>query len=187
MTDEQLMRRIASGDEEALVELHHRYVNLVYSMAYRVLGNGPAAEEATQDVFMKLWERADQFDPSKGRLTSWLLTVARRTAIDLYRKQARRTPDEGLWSLDDAEWLAVENASFTRRAADEHDSLRHALADLPDEQRDVLLLAYFGGLSQSEIARHLDIPLGTVKTRMRLGMNKLRDALLLADEEPREI
>ena len=183
MTDEQLVRRVEGGDEEALVELHRRYVSLVYSMAWQVLGDGAAAEEATQDVFMKVWERAGQFDPAKGRFTSWLLTVARHAAIDLRRKLARRTPDERLASLKEAEWLNVAGAMDDRHAADERNSLHHALGELPPDQRQVLMLAYFGGLSQSEISEHLRIPLGTVKTRIRLGMEKLRAALVLVDDD----
>lgn len=170
-----LLQRIQNGDEEALILLHSRYANLVYSVALRVLDDGMAAEEVTQDTFLRLWHKADTYDPLRGRFITWLLTVARRIAIDALRQRKRREPRAGLLFMDEDPglWENIlldegESAGEMRR------TLQSALRELPPEQRDLLELVYFYGLSHSDLAETLDIPLGTVKTRIRLGMQKLR-------------
>ncbi len=166
------LRRIQAGDEQALIDLHAQYARLVYSVAYRVLGDPMAAEEVTQDTFMRLWRRADTFDANKGSFVTWLLTIARRLAIDAFRKQ-QRTPL--LVEADPDGW-------DTLVGTDDNQDLRRTLAaavrDLPDEQRQAIELAYFYGLTHSQIAEFLGEPLGTIKTRIRLGMQKLRAAWL---------
>ena len=179
MTDEELMQRVADGQEDALIELHRRYANLVYSMAFSILYDGGTAEEVTQDVFMKVWGRASQFNSRRGRLKSWLLTVSRRTAIDRLRRRSRRNPPDGVALHFDEERVPSSQGEF---GPEDQVVLGSALAEIPTEQRQVLQLAYFGGLSQSEIAEHLELPLGTVKTRIRLGMDKLRAALMVTDD-----
>ena len=166
------LRRIQAGDEQALIDLHAQYARLVYSVAYRVLHDAMAAEEVTQDTFMRLWRRADTFDADKGSFVTWLLTIARRLAIDAFRKQQRAPV---VVDADPEGWDALVGA-------DEHQDLRRTLAatlrDLPDEQRQAIELAYFYGLTHSQIAESLGEPLGTIKTRIRLGMQKLREAWL---------
>jgi RNA polymerase sigma-70 factor (ECF subfamily) len=174
--DIRLLERIQAGDQTALVEIHARYINLVYSMAYRVLGESMAAEEVAQDTFLRLWKKSYTYDAAKGRFATWLLTVTRRLAIDTLRVRQRQQPDNRLVSIDEEPdiWenvLSVEENDLRR-------TLRSAMSGLPEEQREPIELAYFYGLSQPEIADALDVPLGTVKTRIRLGMQKLRLAWL---------
>ncbi|PJF41346.1 MAG: sigma-70 family RNA polymerase sigma factor [Chloroflexi bacterium] len=172
-SDLELIRQLQAGDEEALLALHERYVNLVYSVAYRVLEEQMAAEEVTQDTFMRLWHKAHTYNPEKGRFTVWLLTVARRLAIDVLRQRQRRQPKQGLFFMDENPQLWDEVL-----AADKSDDLKQTLLSimeqLPPEQRDAIELAYFYGMTHSDIAAYLNIPLGTVKGRIRQGMQKLR-------------
>jgi len=167
------LRRIQAGDEQALIDMHAQYARLVYSVAYRVLGDSMAAEEVTQDTFMRVWRSAGTFDARKGSFVTWLLTIARRLAIDTFRKQQRAPV---LVETDPEGWDAL-------MGADESQDLRRTLAsavrDLPDEQRQAIELAYFYGLTHSQIADFLGEPLGTIKTRIRLGMQKLREAWLV--------
>lgn len=171
----KLLRQIQNGDQEALVALHTRYANLVYSVAYRVLNDQMAAEEVTQDTFMRLWRKSDTFDPEKGRFVTWLLTVTRRLAIDRLRSWQRREPQRSTLFIDEnpqlwEQVLAVDGYSDLRS------SLVAAIRELPDAQREAIALAYFYGMSHSDIAQYLNAPLGTVKTRIRQGMQKLRVA-----------
>lgn len=168
-----LLQQIQAGDEEALMTLHARYASLVYSVAYRILNERMAAEEVTQDTFLRIWNKAFTFDPEKGRFVTWLLTVTRRLAIDHFRHQRRREPQTGLLFMDEdpALWenlLAADGSAELRR------TLKSALEQLQPEQRELIELAYFYGLTHSDIADQLQLPLGTVKTRIRLGMQKLR-------------
>jgi RNA polymerase sigma-70 factor (ECF subfamily) len=180
-TDEQLARRLAEGDEEALEELYDRYSGLVFSLALRMVGSAEAAEDVVQDAFYRVWRQAAAYDQSRGRLSTWLLNIARNLCIDELRRRAVRPQlvtgndvEEQMGAvaappeMDPAEqaWLAQRRAAVTA-----------ALAALPQPQREALELAYFGGLSQSEIAVKLGDPLGTIKTRIRLGMQKLRESL----------
>lgn len=173
----ELLQRIQQGDEEALLVLHRRYAGLVYSVAYRVLNEQMAAEEVTQDTFLRLWHRADTFDPARGEFVPWLVTIARRQAIDTLRRQQRDPLRDPLLLDDNPD--AWENAL---PADDTQSTARHLLLDaaaaLPDEQRQTIEMAYFWDMSHSQIAARLGLPLGTVKTRLRLGMEKLRAAWL---------
>lgn len=168
-----LLQQIQSGDEDALLSLHDQFATPVYSVAYRVLGDTQDAEEVTQDVFLKLWDKARSFDPDKGKFISWLLTIARRSAIDLLRKRQRREPPEYSISMDAAPYL-WETGPGKEDISDLQRSLLGVMGELPDEQRDAIYLAYFHGMSHSDIATHLNKPLGTVKSHIRLGMQKLR-------------
>jgi RNA polymerase sigma-70 factor, ECF subfamily len=180
-TDEQLARRLTMGDEDALEELYDRYGGLVFSLAMRMVGTAEAAEDVVQDAFYRVWRQAATYDTSRGRLSTWLLNITRNLCIDELRRRAVRPQlttgtdaEEQVGSvaappeLDPAEqaWLAQRRAAVTA-----------ALAALPLPQREALELAYFGGLSQNEIAVRLGDPLGTIKTRVRLGMQKLRESL----------
>lgn len=170
VTDEDLVRRCAAGDRAALAALYDRYGVLVFSLVVRVLGEGMAAEEVTQDAFLAVWRRATDYSVERGRVLPWLLTIARNRAIDELRR--RRPRAEQVELTDDAALQpGLEEVSLRRL------QIRRALADLPDAQREALELAYYGGMTQQEIADYLKTPLGTIKTRMRLGLLRLRAAL----------
>lgn len=175
MEDGELLQGVARGDQDALLTLHRRYVNLVYSMAWRVLQDVGLAEEVTQDIFLKLWRKGNQFDPARGRFSSWLLSVTRFAAIDRLRREERQPAQANLATGDQDEVVALEQLLPTDHAAWERGQhLRLVLEQLPLEQRQIIELAYFGGLTHSELAEHLGLPLGTVKGRLRLGLEKLR-------------
>lgn len=177
--DVELVKRVMKQDRQAFAELYDRHASRVYGLAVRILGETMAAEEATQDTFMKLWTRARSFSPQKGTLITWLLTIARRTALDRVRLENRR-PDFGSPTDPEEIWpyiTAPESQSDETRWR----SLYFALHDLPDEQRQVIESSFYYGMPQSQIADYLNIPLGTVKTRMRLGMEKLRQLWMAAD------
>lgn len=169
----KLLEQIQVGDEEALVALHAQYANLVYSVAYRVLNDTGAAEEVTQDTFMRLWNKSYTFDPEKGRFITWLLTVTRRLAIDVLRQRQRREPSSGMLFMDEDPGL-WENVLLTDGGNDLRRTLVSVLSELPLEQRELIELVYFYGMTHNDIAETRDLPLGTVKTRIRLGMQKLR-------------
>lgn len=172
-SDADLMHRIMQGDQDALMALYGRYGNQVYSLALRVLRHAPLAEEATQDTFLKVWHKSLSWDPSKGQLSSWLLTIARYTAIDHFRREQRQRATD----IDHLERLPDPSASLgvvgDARWQDGQ-LLRGLMAELPPDQAEVIELAFFQGLTHSELAQHLNLPLGTVKTRARLGLQKLR-------------
>ncbi len=173
--DGVLLQRVASGDSDALLSLHKRYANLVYSMAWRVLHDVGLAEEVTQDVFMKLWQRSQRYDPARGRFSSWLLSVTRFAAIDRLRQEGRRPLAVELTGDDPGEQDLLERLPATDHASwEQGQHLRLLLMHLPAEQRQVVELAYFGGLTHSELAEQLGLPLGTVKGRLRLGLERLR-------------
>lgn len=174
-----MIRRVSSGDAEALAGLYDRYGRLAYGLALSVLGDGALAEEVTQEVFIRVWERAETYRPENGRVATWIASLARHRAIDVYR--ARRSRPEGNlvgFSVEDALDLPNDHnveSSVEKRAG--RSRVRQALARLPAEQRQALAYAFFLGYSHGEIARALGQPLGTVKTRIRLAMRKLRDDL----------
>ncbi|OIO93840.1 MAG: hypothetical protein AUK03_07605 [Anaerolineae bacterium CG2_30_64_16] len=184
--DSALLQRIAVGDSGALLTLHKRYINLVYSMAWRVLNDVGLAEEVTRDVFLKLWQKGQRYDADRGRFSSWLLSVTRFAAIDRLRQEGRRP--ELVEQRDNA---SEDGAFLTSRVLTDHaqwergQHLRLLLQELPADQRQIIELAYFGGLTHSELAAYLDLPLGTVKGRLRLGLEKLR-ALWLDDSGDRQ-
>lgn len=139
-----------------------------------MLGDQMAAEEVAQEVFLKLWTRADSFNPRKGKFSTWLLTIARRTALDRIRLEGRR-PAIAEPPAETQDWNHLPHPESMSDEA-RWGSVRFALEQLPSEQKSVIELSFYYGLSQNQISEHLEIPLGTVKTRMRLGMDKLRDA-----------
>jgi RNA polymerase sigma-70 factor (ECF subfamily) len=177
-----LLQRAAAGDSGGLGALYDRHGRAVYSLALRILGDEGDAEEVTQDVFAQAWRRAAQYDAARGTVAAWLLIMARTRAIDRFR--ARRVRPEGRVQADD-DGLTLQQLPATdpdvaseMMAAERGLRVRRALEGLPLLQRIALELAYFEGLSQREIAERLEQPLGTVKTRMRLGLLKLRDVLV---------
>jgi RNA polymerase sigma-70 factor (ECF subfamily) len=175
-SDVELLRAIAGGDEQALASLYDRYRLILFGLVLRILHSRDEAEDVLQELFLQVWKRASDFDEARGRPFTWLVTLARSRAIDRLRSlNAReRTATESARAAGTESWSdAVDDAIRSEESA----VVRRALAELPEEQRHALMLAYFEGLTQTEIARRLDAPLGTVKTRMRAGMIKLRELL----------
>lgn len=172
--DEELLSRVVKGDEDAFITLYDRHASRVYALALRILQDPMLAEEATQDTFLKMWSRARQFLADRGTVLVWVLTIAHRTALDRLRLEARRPNlSDG---IDPEElWKTIPE---TASSAEENRwrSLAMVVQGLPAEQRQVIELAYYQGMSQSEIAEVLGWPLGTVKTRLRAAMQHLRDA-----------
>lgn len=146
-----------------------------YRVAYRILGDGPAADDAVQDAFLKLWTGGAQFDPSRGSMQGLILTIARHTSIDVIRKRARRQRTENTYCTDAT--YETEGPERATERADEARHVRAALRALPGEQRRAIEMAYFSGLTRREIAASGSVPVGTVKSRMRLGMKKLASTL----------
>ena len=177
--DRELMARAAAADERAMTELYDRYGTLVYTVAYRIVGQRADAEEVVVDAFTQAWREAARFEAERGSVAAWLTMIARSRALDLVRGRGRR------------ERLAADAAAGTGGGSGEPDApagdraedderrwvVRLALEGLSAPQRQAIELAFFEGLSQSEIAERLNEPLGTVKTRVRLGMQKLRESL----------
>ncbi len=177
MSDETatLLRRIAEGDEVSLAKLFADYGTKVYSLVHRVLQNDALAQEVTQDTFLKVWQNPQAWDASKGQFSSWLLTTARYTAIDRLRYEMRRSGKNTELHED----IAHDTDDDLLPTFDRN-QLQIILNQLPHEQRTIIELAYFKGMKHSELASSLNLPLGTVKTRLRLGLQKLR--VLLTDE-----
>jgi RNA polymerase sigma-70 factor (ECF subfamily) len=175
--DRAIVSRILDRDVGALELAYARYGKPIWSLARRVAGDDGIAEEVVQEAFLRLWTRASDYDPERGRLLPWLLTIAHHRTIDEVRRRRARGEIEGL----DTELVTVEAPDAdpvdTAIAHDDRKAIHTALAALPDPQRQAIELAYVGGYSQTEIARHLEVPLGTIKTRMRLALRKLRDLL----------
>ena len=172
LSDTELMTRVARGDEQAFLMLYDRHAARVHALTLRILSDPMLAEEATQDAFLKLWSRARLFLHERGTLLLWLLTIARRTALDRLRLEGRRPvlsdsndPDDLWQTIPDLDSMPEE----TRWR-----SLHFAVQSLDLDHRQVIELAYYQGLSQSEISEVLGWPLGTVKTRMRAAMEHLR-------------
>jgi RNA polymerase sigma-70 factor, ECF subfamily len=175
VNDEELLGRVAGGDEKALAELYDRFSRVTYGLAVRVLRDRALAEDAVQEAFLAVWRTAASFDARRGSASTWVLTLVHRRAVDLVRREERRRADP----LDDVPVGSGEATDETAEVREQRRAVQAALAKLPTDQREALELAYYGGLSQSELAEKLGVPLGTVKSRMFAGLSKLRD--LLAD------
>jgi RNA polymerase sigma-70 factor, ECF subfamily len=171
--DAVAVARVADGDADALRELYDRYGRIVYGMTYRLTHDAQLAEEATQDTFVTLWRRAATYDPERARLTTWLFVIARNRAIELIRAHVRAPEPQ-----DDVQPPGEEPDPLELTAqADDAERIARALAELPEEQLEVIRLSFFDGLSHGEIAERLGQPLGTVKSRIRLGLDRLRALL----------
>jgi RNA polymerase sigma-70 factor, ECF subfamily len=180
LDDETLLRLIARAHPGALSELYDRYGRLVFSVAYSATADSSLAEEITQDAFLRVWQRAESFDAQVGKVASWLASIARHRAIDLFRRQQVRSEGhaQALEEMPDYELVdEAMDVESSVEAAQVRQQVRLALRQLPDEQRQALAWAFFRGLTHEQIAQQLDLPLGTVKTRIRLGMQKLRSFL----------
>ncbi len=187
LLDEELAARIAQGDREALGLVYDRYARVVFSVSLRLIGERPVAEEVTQEVFVNLWLRAGTYSADKGKFSTWLLSIAHNRAVDQLRRMHREgksVPLEGP-EMDHAATDGPDPAQETSTLADRQ-AVRRSVDQLPPQQREVLVLAYYHGLTQVEIANQLGAPLGTVKTRMRLGLLKLRDMLRNLNREERD-
>ncbi len=171
-TDDELLALVADGDHRAFEELHRRYARSVLGIALRRIGDRGRAEDVTQDTFASVWRSAARFDPSRGKATSWLFTVARNAIVDGLRRRPEATVDAPpeLPATDPRPDEAAESEWVSWR-------VHRALATLPPEERSLVELAYWSGLSQSEIAARVEIPLGTVKTRTRSALRRLADEL----------
>jgi RNA polymerase sigma-70 factor, ECF subfamily len=178
LADEELMPWIGRKDPEAFEVFYDRHGGAAFSLAYRILGERGAAEDCIQEAFISIWRSGGRFDAARGSVRSWTLSIVRNRAIDVLRSKAGKAPkmtfddDEIIESRPSGE-LTEEEAMRNETATE----VRGALAQLPGEQSKVIQLAYFGGFSQSEIAGMLNVPLGTVKGRMRLGLEKIRGEL----------
>ena len=173
--DVELLQAIAAQDEAALAQLYDRYRAILFGLLMRILNNREEAEDVLQELFLQVWRRAADFDENRGRPFTWLVTMARSRGIDRLRALASRERVAVEGARDEAE--AVSDAASDAFRSEQRGLVNSALAQLPDEQKRPLMLAYFDGLTQSEIAARLGAPLGTVKTRMRTGMMKLRELL----------
>ena len=182
--DYVLVERMARRDERALGELYDRHGGLVYSFALAIVGERADADEVVADALAQAWRTAQDFDPGRGSVGAWLTTITRTRALDLLRARGRRARALTRAALEDGEGLAAPIAAAgdaPDREVERQDTRRlvaRSLAELSEPQRRIIELAYFGGLTQTEIAAELQEPLGTVKTRMRAGLEKLRSSLL---------
>ena len=183
--DVNLLHAIARRDEAALASLYDRYRLILFGLLVRILGSREEAEDILQEVFIQVWRRAADFDEQRGKPFTWLVTLARSRAIDRLRQLSAR---ERLATANAQEAPAeASDAAADAYRSEQKEIVSGALAQLPQDQRQTLLLAYFEGLTQSEIAKRLGAPLGTVKTRMRAGMIKLRELLGDRSESLRSI
>ncbi|MDZ7717738.1 MAG: sigma-70 family RNA polymerase sigma factor [Balneolaceae bacterium] len=184
--DEEWMQQIQNGDTTAMKLLYNKYKNLLFGLIVSILKNREEAEDCLQEVFTQAWEKADQFDASRGKVYTFLVTMARNKAIDRTRSRAYKDSEKEDHIINDFTLTLEgefnnphEQMELTERAK----IVRSALNQLSEKERKVLYVSYFNGMSQSEISDKLDIPLGTVKYRMRQGMIKLRDMLVPDDQQ----
>ena len=172
-TDEELLAAIARGDERALAELYDRFGRIAYGLALRVVRDPALAQDAVQDAFLAAWRTAAAFDARRGRAQTWLLTLVHRRAVDIVRREDRRRGEQ----LEDAPIASGTSTDEEASVREQRRAVQAALAQLPADQREALELSYYGGLTQSELAERLGIPLGTVKSRVFAGLARLRDLL----------
>jgi RNA polymerase sigma-70 factor (ECF subfamily) len=178
LADEDLMTLVDAKDSHAFAVIYDRHGGAAYSLAHRIVGDAGMAEDVTQEAFLSIWRSRARFDAARGSVRAWVLGIVRNRAIDALRRTARPAP-----KLDQDDDAVLETQAGTERTEAEAirretaDRLRQALGLLPREQSQVIELAYFGGFSHSEIARMLGAPIGTVKGRMRLGLEKIRATL----------
>ena len=174
LSDEAVVALTARSDEVALAELYDRYGRAAYGLAFRVLRDDALAEDAVQEAFLAVWRGAARFIPERAKASTWIMTLVHRRAVDLVRREERRRADplpeleleSGEPSAADIVWLRLER-----------ERVQAALRQLPDQQREAIELAYYGGFTQSELAERLGVPLGTIKSRMFTGLSRLRELL----------
>ena len=176
ISDNELLAAVSRGDEQALAVIYDRYRLILFGLILRILHDRQEAEDVLQETFLQVWRRAGDFDATRGRAFTWLVTIGRSRALDRLRalgSRARTAEELAAHSAQDQAGDAAEEAARSEQGK----IVRQALEELPEEQKRTLFLAYFEGLTQSEIAVRLGDPLGTVKTRMRAGLMKLREVL----------
>jgi RNA polymerase sigma-70 factor (ECF subfamily) len=173
LSDEALVALCARGDQGALAELYDRYGRVAYGLALRILRDESLAEDAVQEGFLAVWRSSGRFVPERAKASTWILTLVHRRAVDLVRRSERRrteplesAPEPVAGSTEDVAWLHLER-----------ERVQAALRKLPDQQREAIELAYYGGFTQVELAERLGQPLGTIKSRMFAGLSRLRDLL----------
>jgi RNA polymerase sigma factor (sigma-70 family) len=179
LSDEAVVALLARSDESALAELYDRFGRVAYGLALRVLRDDKLAEDAVQEGFLAAWRNADRFIPERGKASTWLLTLVHRRAVDLVRREDRRRAEPLTESVEPPSTGSAEDDAWLRF---ERERVQSALKQLPDQQREALELAYYGGFTQSELAERLGEPVGTIKSRMFTGLARLRE--LLADPRP---
>jgi RNA polymerase sigma-70 factor (ECF subfamily) len=175
LSDEALVALAARSEQSALAELYDRFGRPAYGLALRILRDEALAEDAVQDAFLAVWRTAPRFLPERGKASTWILTLVHRRAVDLVRREERRRtdaldpenePGDPSPPVDEEAWLRLQR-----------ERVQSALRQLPDQQREAIELAYYGGFTQSELAERLGQPLGTIKSRMFLGLGRLRELL----------
>lgn len=176
LSDEAVVALLARSDESALAELYDRFGRVAYGLANRILRDEKLAEDAVQEGFLAAWRNADRFMPERGKASTWLLTLVHRRAVDLVRREDRRRAEPLSESIEPGPSYSAEEDAWLRF---ERERVQLALKQLPDQQREALELAYYGGFSQTELAERLGQPVGTIKSRMFTGLARLRE--LLAD------
>jgi RNA polymerase sigma-70 factor, ECF subfamily len=177
-----LIQRIAQGDQQALAPLYDETSRFVYALALRILQDYGLAEEATMDVYLQIWRQAHSYEPARGNPSAWLLNMARSRAIDHLRREGRKKRLQESLEAAGSMVASTHDPEQASLLGEEQRRAREALAQLNPDQREVIEIAYFGGLSHSEIAELLGLPLGTIKTRIRSGMLKLRESLMSLEE-----
>jgi RNA polymerase sigma factor (sigma-70 family) len=174
LSDLELLRRMAAGDAAALTEVHRRYHRVAYATAARALHDPGLSQDATQEAFLDLWRGAAKFDPARAKLSTWVVVLAHRRAVDIARREARRQIDAYDDSLSPADAYTTEERVIIR---EDQRIVRAALRNLHARERTIVELAYYGGLTHTQIAHQLDIPLGTAKSRMFKALATLHELL----------
>jgi RNA polymerase sigma-70 factor (ECF subfamily) len=177
LADEDLMPLVHDGDARAFEVVFDRHADAAFSLAYRMCGRRSTAEDVVQEAFLSLWRSGARYDPQRGSVRSWVLGVVHNRAIDLFRRESARAGQDVNAEGIVERMPAPEDTAGEVQSREDADEVRTALNDLPEEQRQVIELAYFGGFTHTEIASMLQLPAGTVKGRMRLGLTKLRMTL----------
>lgn len=175
LTDEELIEHLVGGEQKALSELYDRYSRPVYSTGMRLLGDASLAEELVQDVFLRVWRRAETFEPSRGGFSSWLYSISRNRAYDLHRQQSVRPASSGPDALEREP--AAPTPDLDPQSRVDGWDLARSLALLPAQHRKILTMAYYEGLTQTEISSQIGLPLGTVKTRVAAALKCLRSVM----------
>jgi RNA polymerase sigma-70 factor (ECF subfamily) len=179
LDDHQLIQRVSQVDKDALEALYVRYQTPVYSLAMFMLKQPALAEEVTQDIFLNIWLKAGSFNAERGQPKGWIMSVAHHKIVDVIRSRRRTIVNTDPADYETLDLLPAAAASTEAQVEQtlERERIMRALATIPESQKEVIMLAYFEGFSQSEMAARLDQPLGTIKTRVRLAMQKLRTVL----------
>ncbi len=180
LSDEALVALVARSSEEALAEVYDRFGRVAYGLALRIVRDRALADDAVQEGFLAVWRSAPRFVPERARASTWILTLVHRRAVDLVRRQERRRLEPLAEGFESGAGDSTEEAAWR---GFERDRIQQALRRLPDQQREAIELAYYGGFTQSELAERLGQPLGTIKSRMFNGLGRLRELLVEPEQE----